>query len=163
MTDTVTGLTHLANETVGVWADGRDIGDGTLDGAGELVLPDDVEAEQVVVGIRMPWKIQTLRLTQIGNRDGSGMGRSVNILNAKIDLFEAAGISAHAYDVDEGDLLGFEDEAELDPNDPEVLRTGMFDLKVEDSWKNNGVLVLEGDRMYPVTVRAIQLQVDGEP
>jgi hypothetical protein len=166
-THAVAGVTHLLNETVGVWADGHDVGDVVVSNAGVVTLPGDASytASQIVIGKRMAWKVQTLRLTQIGNRDGSGMGRAVNIVNAKIDLYESAGISMRALDVDDAnaDLLGFEDEAEQDPDAPMTLRTGMFDLKVDDSWKNNGVLVMQGDRMYPVTIRAIQLQVDGEP
>lgn len=166
-THTVTGITHLLNETVGVWADGKDVGDAVISGAGVLTLPGDATdtASQIVFGKRMAWLVQTLRLTQIGNKDGSGLGRAVNIVNAKIDLYESAGISMRALDVPDAnaDLLGFEDEAEQDPTDPVTLRTGMFDLKVDDSWKNTGVLVMQGDRMYPVTIRAIQLQVDGEP
>ena len=166
-THTVTGVTHLANETVGIWADGRDMGDVVVSGAGLVTLPSDASntASQIVIGKRMPWTVQTLRLTQIGNRDGSGMGRAVNIVNAKLDLYESAGIEVRALDVsdDDADLLGFEDEAEQDPDAPVTLRTGFFDVKVDDSWKNNGVLVMRGDRMYPVTIRALQLQVDGEP
>lgn len=166
-THAITGVTHLLNETVGIWADGKDVGDAVVSDTGVVTLPGDVSDvySQIVVGKRMPWKVQTLRLTQIGNRDGSGMGRAVDIVNAKIDLYESAGVSIRALDVADADadLLGFEDEAEADPEVSTTLRTGMFDLKVDDSWKNNGVLVIQGDRMYPVTVRAIQLQVDGEP
>lgn len=164
-TNVITGAVHMKNESVGIWADGKDIGDATISNAGVLTLPGSVVAEQVVFGKRMPWLLQTLRLTQIGNRDGSGLGRAVNIVEAKIDLYESAGLSVRAVDVPDADadLLGFEDDGELDPDAPTVLRTGMFPIKVDDSWKNNGVVVIQGDEMYPVTIRAIQLQVDGEP
>lgn len=164
-TNTVTGITHMLNESVGIWGDGKDLGDATVSAGGVLTLPGGTTAEQIVFGKRMPWKIQTLRLTQIGNRDGSGLGRKTNILTGYIDLYESAGISVRAVDVADADadLLGFEDEAEQDPDDPVTLRTGMFTMKVDDSWKNNGAFVMQGDRGYPVTVRAIQLEIDGEP
>jgi hypothetical protein len=160
-TGTISGASHLRGETVGIWADGRDIGDAVVAADGTVVLPYDVEAEQIVIAKRMPWEVRTLRLAQIGNRDGSGLGRKVDIVEGYIDLYEAAGVSVGS--VDGVDVLGFEDEAEQDPYAPVTLRTGMFPLRVDDSWRNNGVLVLKGDRMYPVTVRAIQLEVDGEP
>jgi len=164
-TNTVTGITHMLNESVGIWGDGKDLGDATVSAGGVLTLPGGTTAEQIVFGKRMPWKIQTLRLTQIGNRDGSGLGRKTNILTGYVDLYESAGISARAVDLTDADadLLGFDDEAEQDPDDPVTLRTGMFTMKVDDSWKNNGAFVMQGDRAYPVTIRAIQLEVDGEP
>lgn len=164
-TNTVTGVNHLKNESIGVWADGRDVGDVTVSNGGVVTLPGGVTAEQIVIGKRMPWKVQTLRLTQIGNRDGSGLGRKTNILTGFVDLYESAGVSMRALDVDDSaaDLLGFDDEQELDPEAPVPLRTGMFSMRVDDSWQNNGVIVMQGDRAYPVTIRAIQLEVDGEP
>lgn len=160
-TDEVTGLTHLEGETLGVWADGRDIGDAVVD-SGVLTLPGGIEAEDIVVGLRMPWRLKTMRLSQIGNQDGSGLGRRVTIINGHIDLCESAGIRLGT----EGgpmDDLRFEDEAEENPGDPVPLRTGMFPGPVDDNWRNDGVIAIEGDRMYPATVRAIQLEIDGEP
>ena len=158
---TVTGLTHLANTTVGVWADGRDIGDAAVSAGGVLTLPAGISGADVAWGIRMPWQIKTLRLTQIGNQDGSGLGRRVNIANAMVDLFEAQGVEVGS--VDQQDLLGYLDEIEEDPDAPKPLLTGMYPIAVDDSWRNNGVLVIGGDSMYSATVRAIQLEVDGEP
>lgn len=159
-TSTLTGLDHLEGETVGVWADGRDIGDAVVD-TGEISLPGAVSAEQIVVGKRMEWHVQTLRLSQIGNQDGSGLGRSVTIVEGYLDLYESAGVFFGAPGL--VDQLRFEDEIEEDPDAPVALRTGMYPGPVDDSWRNNGVLDIQGDKMYPVTLRAIQLNVDGEP
>jgi hypothetical protein len=155
----------MKNETVAIWADGRDLGDVVVSNGGVATLPLSLTASQIVLGKRMPWKVQTLRLSNIGTRDGSGLGRKTNIVQAYLEIYEAAGISARALDQADGDadLLGFEHEAEENPGDPVPLRTGMYSMAVEDSWRNNGVLVLQGDRMYPVTIRAVQLEVDGEP
>lgn len=164
-TNTVAGVNHMKNESVALWCDGRDLGDVTVSNGGVVTLPLGLTASQIVIGKRMPWKVQTLRLSNIGNRDGSGLGRKTNIVQAYLDLYEAAGVSVRAYDKQdsEADLLGFEHEAEENPGEPVPLRTGMFSMAVDDSWRNNGVLVLQGDRMYPVTIRAIQLEIDGEP
>lgn len=161
----VTGLTSLTNlngATVGVWADGRDLGDAVVSGVGALTLPGGVSASEIVVGHRMPWHAQTLRLTQIGNQDGSGLGRKVTVAEAFLDLYEAAGVTVGTPGGAQ-DLMLFEDAVEDDPGDPVRLRTGMFVVAVDDNWRNNGVLDIQGDRMYPATIRAIQLGVEGEP
>ncbi len=156
-----TGFIHMRGETLGVWADGRDIGDVTVSATGTFDLPGGVSASQVVVGKRMPWSVKTLRLSQIGNQDGSGLGRAVTIVGGFIDLYESAGIEYGAPGLI--DVLRFEDESEEDPDAPVPLRTGMFNGPVDDNWRNDGVLVIQGDKMYPATIRAVQLNIDGEP
>lgn len=159
-TGTVSGLAALEGETVGVWADGRDAGDAVVD-AGAITVPKGIEAEDIVVALRMPWRLETLRLAQIGNQDGSGLGRKAKVINAILDYFESAGVSVGSKDVT--DPHQFEEDAEEDPDAPVPLRTGAYDMPIDDSWLNNGVFVMEGDLMYPVTIRAISLEVDGEP
>mgnify|MGYP000905454819 FL=1 len=156
----ITGLTHLAGETVGVWADGRDLGSLPVSSGGTLTLVGGVEASQVVIGKRMPARLKTLRLAQIGNQDGSGLGRKVSIATAAVDLLEAAGLS---YGLTVSDAMQFEDQAEEDPSEPVPLRTGMFELPGNDGWQNSGVFVIETDKLYPATIRAISLEIDGEP
>ena len=39
--------------------------------------------------------------------------------------------------------------------------TGTTQQGLDDSWNNNGVLVIESDSMYPATVRAITVEVQG--
>lgn len=159
-TPTLTGLDHLEGETVGVWADGRDIGDAVV-AAGQITLPNDVEATEVAVGLRMNFQVKTLRLSQIGNRDGSGLGRQAKIINAHLDFYESAGMSVGSMKVT--DEMQFEAAAEDDPDEPVPLRTGMFQAPIDDSWNERGVFVIESDRMYPITLRGISLEVEGEP
>jgi len=157
--DTVTGLDHLEGETVAVYGDGVDYGDfDVVDGS---VGPILAECQQIVVGMRMPWEVKTLRLAQIGNQDGNGLGRKVDIVSAKVDLYESAGV----YVVANGhsDPLKYEEDFELSPFDPPPLRSGMKELAADDSWSGNGQIAFAGDKMYPVTIRAIALQIDGEP
>lgn len=159
-TTTLTGMGFMEGSTLGVWADGRDIGDAVVTG-GSLVLPFGLSGSKIVVGLRMEWSLQTLRLSQIGNQDGSGLGRNVRIVSAMVDLFETAGVDAGT--LSEIYPLEFEDAVEEDPDEPTTLRTGMYKLPTDDSWQNCGVFAIEGDRMYPATIRGISLEVDGEP
>lgn len=160
---TISGLSHLNNATVGVLAGGRDLGDGVVSGGSVSVVSGIAPDAEVtaVVGKRMPALLETLRLSQIGNQDGSGLGRQVQIVEAAVDLFETAGLEIGSASGVE--LLTFEDDVEHDPTEPVELRTGMYSLNPDDSWVNNGVFVLATDSMYPATIRAISLGIDGEP
>lgn len=160
-TTTLSGAVALAGKTVGVWADGRDIGDAAVSPDGAMTLPAGISASKIVIGIRMPWGLTTLRLPEIGNQDGSGLGRKVRIVNAYVDFFETAGVRAGS--VQQVDWCQFEDEIAEDPDQQTTLRTGMWKFPVDDSYQNMGLMVIEGDRMHPATIRAISLQVDGEP
>lgn len=159
-TGTITGLGALEGETLGIWANGWDVGDAVVTG-GNLTLPGGNTGGEIAAGIRMPWEIETLRLSQIGNQDGSGLGRNVRIVNALLDMFESAGVEAGSKS--QTDFIKYEDDVEVDPDQPMPLRTGMVPLPIDDSWQNKGVFVIKGDRMYPATFRGISLEVDGEP
>lgn len=159
-TGTVTGMAHLNGKTVGVLVDGFDAGDAVVS-AGSVTVPGGLTGGTIVVGERMPWSIKTLRVENYGQRDGSGMGRAVEIVSGSIDLYQSSGLKVGS--IDGVDVLMFEDEVEEDPYDPPTSRTGAFPLIVDDSWTNGGQLVASGDKMYPVTIRGFSLKLDGEP
>lgn len=150
----------LEGETLGVWADGRDLGDVVVTG-GEIVLPYEQKAKQVVIGKRMPWRLQTLRLATYGQQDGSGLGRKARIIEAFVDLYESAGVNGGT--LVETQPVTDEASAEYNPDEPQPLPTGMYPIYADDSWQNQGVFVMEGDRMFPVTIRGFSLAVEGEP
>ena len=157
----LTGLDALRGVTVGVWADGRDIGDATVTAGGVLTLPQDVTASKIVVGERLPWEIRTLRLNQYGQQDGAGLGRKIRILRARLDLLLTAGVLTGS--VREQLPLRRDVDALHDPEDPTPLVTGFVNMPVDDSFQNEGVLVIRGSSMHPATIRAIALDVEGEP
>lgn len=158
---TFINVPQLIGESVGIWADGRDLGDVTVSAFGQATLPLGLTATEIVAGKRQTFSMRTLRLPETGNRDGSALGRKARIVGARIDLFETAYMQVSAG----GDLdaLRFEDEPEIDPYAALELREGMFPLPLDDSWSNQGELLIETDRMYPLTIRAISLAVEGEP
>jgi len=152
---------HLAGRNVGVWADGVDIGDLPVDGAGKIVFPFPVS--RFVVGFRKLAHGRTLRVPEYGQRDGTGLGRRINVKSTKIDLFETPFLTLGVGDDGPRDELAVENDVDLDPLAPKPLHTGMFPITVEGGWNTGGELVFETDRMYPATIRAISLAVDGEP
>lgn len=157
----LTGLGNLAGKTVGIWADGKDIGDAVVTLGGELTLPYGTEAERVVIGERMTFRLKTLRLPNIGSNDGSGLGRKVRVASAMVDVFETARIYGGSPRALE--LLRDIDYSEHDPDLPEPMLTQMLKIGVDDSFHEGGILVIQGSSMYPATIRGISLQIEGEP
>lgn len=152
--------TALDGMTLGVWADGRDIGDAVVN-AGSITLPYGKTAKQVVVGMRVPWKLKTLRLSTYGQQDGSGLGRAMRIVEAYVDLLDSAGVEGGT--LTEQQPIIDEASAEYPPDDPQPLLTGMYPVHADDSFLNRGVFVMSGSKMHPVTVRGFSLAVEGEP
>lgn len=158
-TATLTGLENLAGEIVGVWADGTDIGNATVAADGSVTLPYGKSAEKIVVGKRMPWKLQTLRAPNA--QEGGVIGSKLRIVSAAVDVFETARIRVGGLQGTE--LLRDEDYSEHDPDVAEPILTKIMNAPVDDSFRNDGVFVIEGDSMYPATVRGVILEVESEP
>jgi hypothetical protein len=166
-TSTLTGLEDFEGETYGVWADGVDLGDVTVQD-GELVLPDAIEAEAIVYGLRKSSLARTLRLSEFGTGSGAlALGRPTLASEATIDIYQTGflrvgmGLRTVA-DYDNGlDPIRPDDISEHDPYDAAPLRTEALPIKVDDSWDNNGVCTVETNSMHPATVLAIMVDVEG--
>ena len=161
----LTGLDDFNGETYGVWADGVDVGDVTIaDGA--LTLPGNFEAGTIVWGYRYSSLARTLRPTDVGIGQ-QVVGRPAIVGDATIDCYQTGFLRVGAGDVDESDYqngldpVRWEDRTEFNPYEQAPLRTQSHTQGVDDSWENNGVLVLESNSMLPATVRAIYVEVEG--
>lgn len=159
-TTTVTGIHHLEGETVGVWADGVDIGDRVVTG-GEISLPSVFSAETIVFGLRQRSYAKTLRLPEYGNDDGSGLGRRITVTHALVDYMETTaleiGTPAETY------FVRPPEDLEENPYDAAVLRTGSYTVQLDSQWADNGVCEITSTSMHPATVRAITIFPEGEP
>lgn len=158
-TGSVSGLDHLEGETVGVLADGTDIGNLAVSG-GSITLPNSLTAAKITVGLRYLSHGETLRLPQAGNRDGTAMGRRKNISSVALDVLETAGLKAGTSSRVE-DITARSMATVLDSVQP--LVTGVQDVPSQDSWRSGGACLFESNAMYPATVRAVLLGVEGEP
>lgn len=155
------GLDGLRGTTVGVWADGRDVGDAEVASNGSLTLPHGIVASRIVVGERLPWYVESLRLNSFGQQDGAGLGRKVRVVKARVDVYETAGVLCGSKL--EQYPMRRDGDVEEDPDKPTPMMNGMVTMPVDDSFANEGVFVLRGSAAYPVTIRAISLDVEGEP
>lgn len=156
-TATITGLNWLIGETLGVVADGVDIGDATVNAAGTLTLPDGLTGSVITVGKRYLSRGVTLRAPQTGNADGSSLGRQMAVKSVAIDMLNSAGIEAGTLSATEPVPGAWKQTGDGD------LYTGMFDVPVDDSHENEGVVVFQTDRGYPAIIRAVQFGIESEP
>lgn len=61
---TLTGLTHLIGETVVAWANGKDLGDYTVNGSGEITLSEAAGSAGAIVGLEYTALFQSAKLGQ---------------------------------------------------------------------------------------------------
>ena len=157
-TSTITGLTWLIGQTVGVFSSGVDLGDATVSAAGSVTLPGGASGTKVTVGLRYTARLETLRAPTAGNRDGSSMGRQMTVKSVALDLLNAKGLRA-------GSLLSQDPFPHADrAAGSGVLDSGIFpNVPTEDNSTNNGVVVVTTDRAYPATIRALIAALDGAP
>ncbi len=154
---TLTGLNWLWGETVGVLADGVDIGDGTVDTHGNLIMPDGLTHAAITVGKRYQSYGKTLRAPQAGNQDGSALGRKMAVKSVAADMLNSAGLY-----VGTPTAVRPIPPAWKQTNNGD-LYTGMFNAPIDDRHDANGVIVFQTDRGYPCTVRAIEFGIESEP
>lgn len=161
----VTGFTHLVGETVGILADGVDIGDVVVASDGSITLPDSNTASKITAGLRYKSRGMTLRATSAGNRDGTALGRKKVVTNIALDLLASAGIKAGTKWMD--------DAGKLQPVPPRLatsapdsampLTTGIYDIGTIGRANDDGQVVFETDRGYPAVIRSLIAAIDGEP
>ncbi len=156
---TVSGLTHLEGETIGVLADGVDIGDATVASA-QITLPGGVSADKATVGLRYQSYGKTLRMAEAGNRDGTAMGRRKAINEIYLDAYETGalhvGTSTRQFEM-------FPRKMSEAFGEPKQLHTGFEKAKTEGQWSGDGQIVFHTNRGYPATIRALVAGIDGEP
>lgn len=159
------GLTHLIGETVGILADGLDIGDAVVQPDGTIAFPEGFEASEVCVGLRYRSRGITLRKPTHGNPDGGGMGRSRYTGGIFIDVLNTGHLEAGTIIdgvPDMQDVVVRPTSGHL--GDPTPLVTGMVEmLDVNDTNDNEGVIIFETDKGLPAVVRMLQTQIQGEP
>ncbi len=156
---TITGLAHLEGEAVGVLADGK-IVYGKRVSAGEITLPN--AASTVHVGLKYTSKVRTLPIAGPG-RDGSLFGRRRKPTACFLDLLDTGEIYVGT--------PGSQVERPSDPVGGERtwysdldLKSGVWRCDLDSSWvEDQGVVEFSTAQPLPATIRALNLQIEGEP
>ena len=158
----VTGANWLANETVGILADGAVVPEQTMNGSGTFTLANGKSAEKITFGLNYISRAKTLPIAQ-GQPDGTGIGRRKNIIMVNVDVMEtgyleAGSPSARELQVKVG-LRGVTDAMDTSP----PLHDGIFSYRFDRSWRDNGQVIMQTDKPLPATIRSITPVFDGEP
>lgn len=148
--DSVSGATHLAGETVGVWADGGEHPDVTVSAGGVVTL--DGEYEIVLIGKKFTWMVTPMP-PDVPSNEGTGAGSKRKLVGARIMFLRTLGAE---FGPDGGDFLpvDFRDATD-DMGSPPALFSGWKDCDFMGGHDRDGEFTLRGDNGAPVTVAAI--------
>lgn len=159
------GFTHLVGETVGILADGLDIGDAVVQPGGTITFPLGFEASEVCAGLRYRSRAVTLRKPTHGNPDGGGMGRARYVGGIFLDVLSTGHLEAGTIVDGVPDMQDVVVRSTSDHlGDPTPLVTGMVEMPdVNDTNDGEGVVIFQSDKGLPAVVRMLQTQIQGEP
>jgi len=146
----IDGLTHLANETVDVLADGNVLRDQTVSAGGVLTL--DEAASKVHIGFRYESDFQSLRLA-LTDQEGSAQGKLGRIDHLVLRLDNTMG---GTYGPNSSDLT----ELDLVPHDLEMgtltgLFTGDIEVDFDAGWDTYGEVYVRQADPLPMTLVAL--------
>jgi len=160
---TISGLGHLEGCAVAVLADGGVVPDLSVSG-GSITLP--YKASKIHVGLPFTSRAETLPYAGPG-QDGTLFGRRRTVTGASVDVLATGALKVG--------MLGSRDwsppltEQFMKQGDalfglPIDLQTGFTPCEIEGSWaEGRGQIVMETSEPLPALIRALALQVEGEP
>lgn len=157
-TNTVSGLTWLANTEVSILADGLVLPNATVSAAGVLTLPNAKTAEKITFGIPYTSLGKLLRIP-LATNEGSRLGRKMRVVTVDVDVYETKGLRILT-DTGESDELRERPAAPAVATD--TLASGTFRLTFDGSWTGQGQFSFVADKPLPATVRAFNIFVTPE-
>lgn len=157
-TSTITGLSYLEGETVGVYdiTNDVDLGDAVVNGSGNITVPGGGTVTNALVGLRYTSRVKTLPPPN-APEDGRDIAHGMVPIRAYVDIFETYGLEIggdrHMH------ALTTNSDARLDPAIP-ALHTGVVEAPIEEGWATLHEITLQTDTAYPATIRAIEVDFD---
>lgn len=145
-TTTITGLSHLENETVSVLADGKIHPSRTV-ASGSITL--DYAASNVAVGL--PYTAELHTLPAVMQVDGFGTGRTKNVGRTWIRVSESPGFQVGT------------DQGGLTPSSSAVdgasLASGVIEATLLPAWTQDGQVIIQQQNPVPLTVIGMTFEV----
>lgn len=155
----ISGLSHLEGETVGIMGDGAVQGDKVVSG-GSITM--DTAAALVHVGLKYEHRWKSLKLA-FGSQGGTSVGKYKNLPYSTVVLMET-GEGALELAVEDSDgensfnPLVLRDATSFN-DDPVPFFTGEVDLGLIGGYDSDIRLVLKGDHPSPCTVLAVAPEI----
>lgn len=151
---TITGLSHLEGETVGVCADGAVRPDQTVS-SGSITL--DNRCIRATVGLKYLSIVTTIR-PEGGVQLGTAQGKVKRVNKVDVRLQNSLGLKYGALDDYSEDLPFRLPEHPMDQSPP--FFTGDKELQLDDSYTRDGYLTIATDYPYPLNITAIMPQLE---
>ncbi len=157
-TGTVSGLSHLEGEMVGILADGVVLASQSVV-SGSITLAGGITASEIAIGLAYESSVQQLRPALAGN-DGSLLGRRSSVGEVLLDVQESLGLRLVGEGVAEE---VFERHASETFDAPMALRDGAFKTNINPGWTVDGTVRISSDQPLPAEIRAITRGLEIEP
>lgn len=161
-TGTVTGLWHIAGQTVYVLADGVVFRSLVVTATGELTLPGAVTASKWTIGKQYQSFGETLELASI-TPDGVHIGRRKLTGEIYVSTMSSLGLKFKGITAtDPVDLWDRDNEIDP-PTGAMTLRTDVYPVRFDQSWRDGGRFQFFVDDPLPCIIRAFIIGAEGEP
>lgn len=157
---TISGLAHLEGQSVGVWADGYDLGDFTVAG-GAIDTGENFSA--ATAGLRKAWRVRSLDFV-LALRDGVSKGQVLQAKRAYIDVLDLAGAQTEVSMIVDGarqaaELLEARNDADL-VSMPMGLRNGSLRQPIGAGKARKLQIEVGGAGMGPATILSIGVEYE---
>ncbi len=152
-TSTITGLSHLEGQTVGVYADGAIQSDKTVS-SGSISL--DSAASVVQVGLRYAHLYKTLKI-EGGNPVGTAIGKKKRIHGITVAVMDSLTLKIGP---DTDNLQNLDFRRISDPMDSVApLFTGEKWIEFEGDWETDSRIVIQSDDPAPFVLLALAPEI----
>ena len=150
-TTTLSGLYHLANQTLRVLANGASHPDVTISNDGFATTTLNYGATTAAVGLPYTSSMTTLRV-EAGSVDGTSQGKPKRIHGITLRLFETVGIEV-GNDASNVDRIPFRDSS-MDMDTAVPLFTGDKDIEFRGGFEDDDRIFIQQTQTLPMTVLA---------
>ena len=156
-TSSISGLTHLAGETVSIWANGARLPDQVVSGGGTLTLPQTVTV--ATFGYRYQSVLETLSI-EAGAQAGTAQARAQRAPRAFLNISRSLGgrVGIRTPEYEALDDLAYREGQDLMASAP-PLYTGYIGVNLPGGWERGVSVRIEHDDPSPFTVLGIVTDV----
>ena len=156
-TTTISGLTWLPGQTVGVLADGATHPDCVVDATGHITLTRSATVAQV--GLKYSSQGKTLPI-EAGGADGPSQGKIKRVFRVIWRFFQTLSLNQGTDDPTAGtEPLSFRDSS-MPMDAPPILFTGDMRQSYEGTWNMDGRIYFEVNDPLPANITLLVAQVD---